>query len=66
MNRCAFTIAAGPKYWPSVQNTGQDEVHAAQRMHLVVSSNRSRSAWDWIRSRVGSWPVVTRNGMTSR
>src|SRR3954469_6032843 len=38
MNRCALTIAAGPKYWPSVQKTGHDDVHAAQRMHLVVSS----------------------------
>ena len=38
MNRCALTMAAGPKYWPSVQNTGQDEVHAAHRMHFVVSS----------------------------
>ena len=43
MKRCALTIAAGPKYWPSVQNTGQLEVQAAQRMHLVVSSKRSRS-----------------------
>ena len=56
MNRCALTIAAGPKYWPSVQNTGQLDVHAAHRMHLVVSSKRSRSAWDWMRSRVGSAP----------
>src|SRR5690606_33404261 len=32
MKRCALTIAAGPKYWPSVQNTGQDDVHAAHRM----------------------------------
>src|SRR4051794_25432035 len=54
MNRCAPTIACGPKYWPSDQNTGQDVVQAAQRMHLVVSSKRSRSAGDWIRSRVGS------------
>ena len=27
--------------------TGQDEVQAAQRMHLVVSSKRARSSWDW-------------------
>ncbi len=47
MNRCALTIAAGPKYWPSVQNTGQEDVHAAQRMHLVVSSKRARSSGDW-------------------
>src|SRR5690554_4030780 len=47
MKRCALTIAAGPKYWPSVQKTGHDEVQAAQKMHLVVSSKRSRSATDW-------------------
>src|SRR3954447_9172441 len=35
-------------------------------MHLVVSSKRSRSFWDWIRSLVGSLPVVTRNGITER
>src|ERR1700710_1579909 len=50
MNRCAFTIAAGPKYCPSVQNTGHDEVQAAQRMHFVVSSKRARSEADWMRS----------------
>src|SRR5919205_2658821 len=66
MNRWAFTIAAGPKYWPSVQNTGQDDVHAAHRMHLVVSSKRSRSSADCRRSLVGSWPLLMRNGMTSR
>ena len=66
MNRWALTIAAGPKYWPSFQNTGQLVVQAAHRMHLVVSSKRSRSAWLWIRSRVGSLPLVMRNGMTSR
>src|SRR5699024_3608297 len=38
MKRCALTIAARPKYCPSVQNTGHDEVQAAQRMHFVVSS----------------------------
>src|SRR5699024_8747349 len=38
MKRCAVTLAAGPKYCPSVQNTGHDEVQAAQRMHFVVSS----------------------------
>ena len=53
MNRCAFTIAAGPTYWPSAQN-GQDVVHAAQRMHLVVSSNRSRSSGLCSRSLVGA------------
>src|SRR6476619_8313306 len=53
MKRCALTIAAGPKYWPSVQNTGQDDVHAAHRMHFVVSSNTSRSTIDWMRSLPG-------------
>ena len=66
MKRCALTIAAGPKYWPSFQNTGHEDVHAAHRMHLVVSSKRSRSSADCRRSRVGSLPLVTRNGMTSR
>ena len=61
MKRWAFTMAAGPKYWPSVQNTGQEEVHAAQRMHLVVSSKRSRSSVDCTRSLLGSWPRI-RNG----
>ena len=54
MKRWALTMAAGPKYEPSVQYTGHDVVQAAHRMHLVVSSKRSRSAWVWIRSRVGS------------
>ena len=53
MNRCALTIAAGPKYAPSVQYTGQDVVHAAHRMHLVVSSNRSP-----VRLATGSTPRV--------
>src|SRR4029453_3780528 len=66
MKRCALTIAAGPKYWPSVQKTGQDEVQAAHRMHLVVSSKRSRSSTGCRRSLVGSWPLLIRNGMTSR
>ena len=57
MKRWALTIAAGPKYWPSFQNTGHDVVHAAHRMHLVVSSKRSRSSADCSRSRVGSLPV---------
>src|SRR5699024_2336912 len=38
MKRCALTIAAGPKYCPSVQHTGHDEVQAAQRMNLVGSA----------------------------
>src|ERR1700710_1183634 len=67
MKRCALTIAAGPKYWPSVQNTGHDEVHAEHRMHLVVSSKRARSATDWMRSlSFGGVELATRNGCTSR
>ena len=67
MKRCALTIAAGPKYWPSVQNTGQLEVHAAHRMHLVVSSKRARSATDWMRSLPSSgFELAMRNGWTSR
>jgi hypothetical protein len=38
MNRCAFTIAAGPTYEPSLQKTGQLVVHAAHRMQRDVSS----------------------------
>jgi plastocyanin len=38
MNRCAFTMAAGPTYSSSPQKTGHDVVQQAQRMHLVVSS----------------------------
>src|SRR5699024_6468677 len=64
---CAVTIAAGPKYWPSVQKTGQDEVQAAHRMHLVVSSNAARASADCSRSRVGSWDSsAIKNGMISR
>jgi hypothetical protein len=67
MNRCAFTIAAGPKYCPSVQNTGQDDVHAAQRMHFVVSSKRARSATDCTRSLPGvGADEDCRKGCTSR
>ena len=44
MNRCALTIAAGPTNSSFVQVIGQAVVQAAQRMHLVVSSNRSRSS----------------------
>jgi hypothetical protein len=56
----------GPKYCPSVQNTGHDVVQAAHRMHLVVSSKIARSSADCTRSFVGSLPVVIRNGITSR
>ena len=67
MKRCALTIAAGPKYWPSVQNTGHDDVHAAHRMHLVVSSKRARSATDCTRSLPASGvEFAMRNGCTSR
>ena len=38
MKRCAFTIAAGPTYDGWAQNDGHELVHAAHRMHLVVSS----------------------------
>ena len=37
-----------------LKNTGHDDVHAAQRMHLVVSSKISRSTIDWMRSLPGS------------
>ncbi len=65
MNRCALTIAAGPKYWPSVQNTGHDDVHAAHRMHFVVSSKRARSSIDWMRSFSG-FELDCRKGCTCR
>ena len=38
MKRWALTIAAGPTYAGWAQNDGHDEVHAAHRMHFVVSS----------------------------
>ena len=60
----ALTIAAGPTYFWSPQNGGQAVVQQAQRMHLVVSSNRARSAGDWSRSVVGAGSSLTRNGMT--
>src|SRR3979490_277204 len=67
MNRCALTIAAGPKYWPSVQNTGHDDVHAAHRMHLVVSSKRARWVTEWMRSLPSEGvELAMRNGWTSR
>ncbi len=66
MKRCAATIAAGPKYASSVQNTGHDEVHAAHRMHFVPWSKISRSSIDCNRSFVGSWPFVIKNGFTAR
>src|SRR3954447_25479977 len=50
MNRWAFTIAAGPTNDELPQYTGHDVVHAAHRMHLVVSSKRSRSSALWRRS----------------
>ena len=47
MKRWALTIAAGPTYDELPQYTGHDVVQQAQRMHFVVSSNRSRSSADW-------------------
>ena len=41
MKRWALTIAAGPTYRSFPQNGGQAVVQQAQRMHLVVSSNRA-------------------------
>ena len=43
MKRCAWTMAAGPTYSGLAQNEGQEDVQAAHRMHLVVSSNLARS-----------------------
>ena len=45
---------------PPAPDTGHDEVHAAQRMHLVVSSKAARSSADCSRSLVGSCPSVMR------
>src|SRR6056300_1735564 len=64
MNLCAFTIAAGPTYVSAVQNTGQLVVHAAQRMHFVVSSKRSRSSGDWSLSRSPGSSSLIRYGIT--
>src|SRR5258708_6635501 len=47
MNRWALTMAAGPTYSELPQYTGHDVVQHAHRMHLVVSSKRSRSSGDW-------------------
>src|SRR5829696_5865824 len=66
MNRCALTIAAGPTYDGCAQNDGHEDVHAAQRMHFVVSSKRSRSAADCSRSRVGGMSEVWTYGWTLR
>src|SRR4029450_9014929 len=66
MKRWALTIAAGPKYSPSAQYTGQEVVQAAHRMHLVVSSKRSRSVGDWRRSASGGGSSLIRNGSISR
>src|SRR5690625_172034 len=65
MKRWALTMAAGQKYWPSGQNTEHEEVQAEHRMHMLVSSKRSRCSADCSRSRLGSWPLATRNGMIS-
>ena len=66
MNRWAFTIAAGPTYSSSPQKIGHEVVHAAHRMHLVVSSNRWRSSGDWRRSVSGSPESLIRKGSTER
>src|SRR3954462_9036827 len=50
MNRWALTMAAGPTNDELPQYTGHEVVHAAHRMHLVVSSKRSRSSAVWWRS----------------
>ena len=66
MKRWALTIAAGPKYSSSAQKIGQEVVQAAHRMHLVVSSKRSRSLGDWRRSVSGAGSSVISYGRTSR
>ena len=59
MKRCAFTIAAGPTYSSSPQKIGHEVVHAAHRMHFVVSSKRCRSSGDCVRSVSGSpWSLI--------
>ena len=50
MNQCAPTMAAGPKYCSSDQNTGHDVMQHAHRMHFVVSSKIALSATDCSRS----------------
>ena len=65
MNRWAFTMAAGPTYSSSPQKIGHEVVHAAHRMHLVVSSNRARSSGLWSRSRRGSPSSLIRYGSTA-
>src|SRR5919199_5135849 len=58
-------MAAGPMYSRSAQNVGQEVVHAAHRMHLVVSSYFSRSLGDCKRSRSGGGSSLMRNGLTA-
>src|SRR3989338_8726049 len=60
MKRCAWTIEAGPAEGGSDQNDGQAVVQQPQRMHLVVSSKRARSASDCVLSAGGGGSSLTR------
>ena len=64
MKRCALTIAAGPKYWPSVQNTGQRRGARGAQDALggVVEALAVLGATACAPCRARR-PVVTRNGM---
>src|SRR5438093_1995604 len=67
MKRWALTIAAGPTKSGFDQKDGQAVVHAPHRMHLEVSSNRSRSSGDWRRSFPSAGTSsLTRYGITER
>ena len=66
IKRCAVTIAAGPTYWSFAQKDGQEVVQQAHKMHLVVSSKRSRSSTDCSRSCAGGGSSLTKNGITER
>src|SRR6476646_12256813 len=54
MNRCACTIAAGPRYEPFTQKIGQLVVQHAHRMQWLDCAISAASASDWMRSAAGA------------
>ncbi len=59
-------MAAGPTKARLPQKMGQLDVHAAHRMHFVVSSYRARSSGVCSRSRSGGGSRLTKYGITDR
>src|ERR1700737_1379013 len=67
MKRWALTIDAGPTNSLFAQNGGHDVVHAAHRMHLVLSSYLARSCGLCRRSESGgAGESLTRYGTIER